>query len=351
MNGPGPASFDDRRVARRVLITIGLVLATVALLGFGWATRRVLVWILIAAFFAVALYPAVEWTQRRGVRHRSLATLLVFLTALLLFGALITLIVAPLVGEAGQLADRLPKLAEEARTGQGRIGDTLDRLHLRRYVQTHSAQIREYGGRFARPTVTVLKGALVTVAGMVTVVVLAYLMVLQAPRILAGVYGLVPDRHLPRLRRVGGACARTITGYLTGNLLISAICGALTFAVMAVMGVPYAGVLAVLVAVADLVPLVGATIGAVLAGGASLLHSPTAGIVVLVFFVVYQQLENHLLQPLIYSRIVRLSPLTVLIAVLIAADLAGIAGALLAIPAAAIGRILLTEACGRDRSV
>ena len=114
------------------------------------------------------------------------------------------------------------------------------------------------------------------------------------------------------------------------------ICGALTYVVLALTGVPFAAVIALLVAVADLIPLVGATLGAVIAAGAGFLHSPTAGVVVLVFFVLYQQLENHLLQPLILSRAVRLNPLTVLVSVLLAAELAGLLGALLAIPAAGI---------------
>jgi predicted PurR-regulated permease PerM len=177
----------------------------------------------------------------------------------------------------------------------------------------------------------------------VTIAVLAYLMVLQAPRIVDGTLEAVGKRHTPRIRRVGRECARTITGYLSGNLLISVICGGLTFIVMAVMGVPYAGVLALLVALVDLIPLIGATLGALLAGGASFVHSTRAGLVVLIFFVVYQQVENHVLQPLIYSRLIRLSPLTVLISVLIAGHLAGVLGALLAIPAASIVKIIARE--------
>ncbi|MFI6783375.1 AI-2E family transporter [Micromonospora sp. NPDC050276] len=181
------------------------------------------------------------------------------------------------------------------------------------------------------------------VAGLLTVIVLAYLMVLEAPRITRGVLAAAGDGQGERLRRVGREVSRTVTGYLTGNLLISVICGVLTYAVLALTGVPFAAVIALLVAVADLIPLVGATLGAVIAAGAGFLHSPTAGVVVLVFFVVYQQLENHLLQPLILSRAVRLNPLTVLVSVLLAEELAGLLGALLAIPAAGIVQTLLRE--------
>ena len=243
----------------------------------------------------------------------------------------------------GRFADRAPELLREARAGGARWGRCWSAPAARRYVSEHSDSSATYGGRLRQPAVGVLRGVVETVAGLVTVIVLAYLMVLEAPRIIRGTARGGRGRQGERLRRVGREVSRTITGYLTGNLLISVICGALTFVVLALTGVPFAAVIALLVAVADLIPLVGATLGAVIAAGAGFLHSPTAGVVVLVFFVVYQQVENHLLQPLILSRAVRLNPLTVLVSVLLAAELAGLLGALLAIPAAGIVQILLRE--------
>ncbi|MDG4831295.1 AI-2E family transporter [Solwaraspora sp. WMMD1047] len=334
---------DDRATARRAAVVIGVLLATAAGLFLIYATRRVLSWIGIAAFFAVALHPAVNWAQRRLARPRWLATLLVFLAALGLLAALTALILVPLADEMGRLVEQFPRLMRDAAQGRGPIGEALERFHLRRYVESQQAQIESYGTRVREPSAGLLRGALTTAAGVVTISVLAYLMVLQAPRLAAGTLGLVPARHRGRLRVVGRDCARTITGYLSGNLLISVICGALTFVVLALLGVPYAGVLALLVAIADLVPLVGATVGAAIAAGAGFVHSPRAGIVILIFCVVYQQVENHVLQPLIFSRIVRLNPLTVLVSVLLGADLAGIAGALLAIPAVGIIQVILRD--------
>nr|MDT0657427.1 AI-2E family transporter [Micromonospora sp. DSM 115978] len=334
---------DDRATARRVAIAIAVLLATVAGLFLLYATRRVLIWIGIAGFLAVALHPAVNWTQRRLARPRWLATLLVFLAAFGLLAALTALIIVPLTDEVGRLMDQFPRYLRDAREGRGPIGGALERFHLRRYAESHQAQIERYGNRVSQPSVGMLRGLVTTAAGVVTIAVLAYLMVLQAPRLVAGALGLVAERHRDRLRRLGHECARTVTGYLSGNLLISVICGGLTFVVMALLGVPYAGVLALLVAIADLVPLVGATIGAVIAAGAGFLHSPRAGLVILIFTVVYQQVENHVLQPLIFSRIVRLNPLTVLVSVLVGADLAGIPGALLAIPAAGIVQVIARD--------
>ena len=117
----------------------------------------------------------------------------------------------------------------------------------------------------------------------------------------------------------------------------------LTYIVLKVMGVPFAGLISLFVAIVDLIPLVGATLGAVVAMIAGSIHSVPAGIVLIIFFVVYQQLENHLLQPLILSRTVKLNPLTVLVAILVGVELAGVLGALLAIPFAGIIQVVLRD--------
>ena len=308
------------------------------------ATSQVLTWIVIAAFFAVALNPVVTWMQRHAAfGRRWLATLLVFLVALILIGGLVTLFVVPLIREGSQVVTDFPKIVEDARAGRGPVGGLIERFNLLEYAQNNADRFREYAGRLGAPTLAVLRGAATSVAGIVTIFVLAYLMVLEAPKVVDGFLALFDDRKAERIRRVGHDCAKTITGYITGNLLISIICGGLTYAVLAIMGVPYAGLIALFVGLADLIPLVGATLGAVIATLAAFVESTTAGIVVIVFFVLYQQLENHLLQPLIFARTVKVNPLTVLIAILVAVELAGILGALLAIPVAGIIQIIARD--------
>jgi predicted PurR-regulated permease PerM len=168
-------------------------------------------------------------------------------------------------------------------------------------------------------------------------------MVLEAPKVVSGFLAIFERKRAERIHRVGQDCAKTITGYISGNLLISLICGLLTYGMLAILHIKYAGLIALFVGLADLIPLVGATLGAVVAVLAGFTHSVTAGIVVIIFFVVYQQLENHLLQPMIFARTVRLNPLTVLLAILIGVELAGILGALLAIPIAGIIQIIVRD--------
>jgi predicted PurR-regulated permease PerM len=335
---------DNRTVARYALVVIGLVLATLLALALAYETRRVLVWIVIAGFFAVALHPAVTWLeQKAGWLKRWLATLIIYLLALALIGGLIAVFVVPLVREGTQLADQIPKLVEDIKAGRGPAGRLAERFHLVDYLQSHSTQIRGYVTQLGAPTLAVLRGAATGVAGVVTIFVLSYLMVLEAPKVIDGFLALFQEQRAERIRRVGQDCAKTVTGYISGNLLISLICGLLTYAVLAILGVPFAGLIALFVGLADLIPLVGATLGAVVGVVAAFTQSVTAGIIVIVFFVVYQQLENHLLQPLIFARTVKLNPLTVLLAILIGVELTGILGALLAIPVAGILQIIARD--------
>jgi predicted PurR-regulated permease PerM len=321
-----------------------MVLATVLGLLLVYEVRRVLIWILIAAFFATALNPPVNWLQRHVKWcKRSLATLVVFIVVFIILGGLVTLFVVPLIHEGSQLANQLPDTIRDVRAGRGPIGNFLERFHVIEWVQQHDDQIQKYIGGLGGTTVGLIKGAATTIAGVITIFVLAYLMVLEAPRVVGTSLAPFESRRAERIRRVAGECARTVNGYITGNLLISVICGVLTYIVLLVMGVPFAGLIALFVAIADLIPLVGATLGAIVAAVAGFVHSIAAGIVVLVFFVIYQQVENHLLQPVILSRTVKLNPLTVLVSILFGVELLGILGALLAIPVAGIIQIIVRD--------
>jgi predicted PurR-regulated permease PerM len=342
-----PSVGQDRRPVpvRTMLAAIGLLLATALLLYIVVTARQVLTWIVVGAFFAVALYPLVGLVQRRVFRgkRRALATLLVFLVVFVALAALVTAFVVPLATEGTKLAGQLPGIIADARNGKGPIGHLLDQTNALDWVQSHQAAIRKFAGGLTSPAVGVLAGIASGVAGTVTVFVLAYLMALEGPKVVDGFVALFAPATGQRIRRVGGDCAKSVTGYISGNLLISLICGALTFVVLLIMGVPFAGLVALFVGIADLVPLVGATIGGIVAVVAGFIHSVPAGIVVLVFFVLYQQLENHFLQPVIFSRTVQLNPLTVIVAILIAVELAGILGALLAIPAASIIQVIARD--------
>ncbi|GAB3673961.1 AI-2E family transporter [Angustibacter aerolatus] len=332
----------DRPVpVRTIATTIAMVLGTLLAIGLLYEARRTVVWLVVAAFFTVALYPVVSWIERH-VRwaRRSVATLVVFLVVLLVIAGLATAFAVPLAREGTQFAAQLPQTIDDARAGRGPIGDLLERTNALQYVQTHQEQIRSIAQNLTTPAAGVLRGVATGVAGVVTIFVLAYLMVLEGPKVVDGLLHLMNPRTAERVRRVGSDCAGSITGYISGNLLISVICGVLTYATLKIVGIPFAGLIALFVAVADLIPLIGATLGAVVACLAALVDSVPSFVVVAIFFVLYQQLENHLLQPLILARTVKLNPLAVLVAILVAVELAGILGALLAIPVAGMIQVI-----------
>jgi predicted PurR-regulated permease PerM len=170
-------------------------------------------------------------------------------------------------------------------------------------------------------------------------------MLLEGPMWLERFYALFSTKTEKRLRSIFGDIGTVVGGYVTGNLLISVVAGLSSGLVLWTMDVPFALALGLLVALLDLVPLVGATLAAIICTTVAFLATDSiwSGVVVLIFFVVYQQVENHLLQPLVYGRTVQLSPLIVLIAVLIGASLAGVLGALGAIPVAGALQVLVLD--------
>jgi len=338
-------SRRDRVPVRTIATAIAMVLVTVLLLLVIREVSRVLTWIVVAIFFSVALYPLVGWVDRRVTGgRRALSTLLVFLAIVLVLGGLITAFALPLAREGSAFASQLPSIIADAKAGRGAVGGFLDRTNALNLIQDHQDQIKRYASGLTTPATGVLSGIATTFAGLVTIFVLAYLMVLEGPKAVSGSMNLIDRGDIrDRVRAVGADCAKSVTGYLSGNLLISAICGVIHYAALRVMGVPFAGLIALFVAIADLIPLVGATIGGLVALLAAAIHSIPALIVVAIVFIVYQQLENHLLQPLVFARTVNLNPLTVLIAILLAVELAGILGALLAIPLASIIQVIARD--------
>ena len=193
-------------------------------------------------------------------------------------------------------------------------------------------------------------GAAGFLAALATVLTLTFFLLLGSERYVNTGVGLFAERHQPLVRRILGRAAGAVSGYVSGNLAISVICGVTTFVVLLILGMPYAAPLALLVAVLDLIPLVGATLGGALLVIVGLFVEPWKAVVLLIFVLVYQQVESNFLQPMVYSQAVQLNGMVILIALLVGGQLLGIPGALLAIPVAEIIRILVTEILAYRRS-
>jgi predicted PurR-regulated permease PerM len=331
--------------ARTVLNVLLIVLAFVLVLEMIWLSREVLTWILVALFLAIALNPAVDFFQRHGVKRRGYAAALTLVLLLLGLVALGSLFVPTLVREANDFVGAVPGYVEDVSEGRGPLGD-LDRKYdvvdrVREAVQKGGAAgVLGLSGT----AVSITKSIITAIVAVVTIAFMTFFMLLEGPRWVERFFALLPERSQERWRRVGGDVYKTIGGYVTGNLLISIIAGVATTLLLIATGVSFAVALGLLVAILDLVPLAGATLAAILVTTVAFIDQGwVVGLVVLVFFIIYQQLENHVLQPLVYSRTVQLSPLAILISVLIGAKLAGVLGALGAIPVAGTIQVLFQE--------
>jgi predicted PurR-regulated permease PerM len=330
---------------RTIFAVIGIFLAVGIVLYVLWVARHVLSWLLIALFLALALNPAVEWLRRHGVKSRGLAAGITFLLAIAAVGGLAALFIPTLVDQVDSLANKVPDYVHDLTHGRGRFGFLETRYHI---VERVKEAVKAGGvGKFAvgaGAALTVTKSVLTAVVATLTIVFMTFFMLLEGPAWMDRIYGVLPEESRPRWRQVGDDVYRTVGGYVTGNLLISLIAGVSSGIVLWIAGVPYAVALGLVVALLDLIPLAGATIAAILVVLVSIAAAgTTAAIVVGVFFVVYQQLENHVIQPLVYGRTVQLSPLAVLVSVLIGAQIAGVLGALGAIPVAGAIQVLLVD--------
>ena len=343
-------STPEQRVVsfrpRTILVALGLTLLVFLALAVVYVAWHVVTWILVAVFLASALNPAVEFFERHGLR-RGFAAALVFLLAILCIGGLGFLVVPPLVHQITKFIDAVPGIVADVTKGRGPLGFLETDYHVVDRVR-EAVKARGAGGVFGltKPAVAVAQSVLTAIVGTVTIAFLTFFMLLRGRQTIERFLVLLPAAVRPRWERVGANIYRAIGGYVTGNILISLIAGVASAIVLFAVGSKYAVALAVVVAIFDLIPLAGATIAAVAVTTVVFAERGwVQGVVVIVFFLVYQQLENHFLQPIIYGRTVQLSPLAVLIAVLVGAELAGILGALAAIPIAgslqAIARELL----------
>jgi predicted PurR-regulated permease PerM len=329
---------------RTILTVLGLIVAVWALLHVVVAARSVIVYILIAIFLSLAINPLVAWLVRRGARSRGLAAGIACLLVLVAIAAIGFAFIPTLVDNVNHFADAAPGYVHDLTKGRGRLGFLETKYHvverLHRYVQQGGAK-KLFG--LSGVAISVTKGVLSFIVGTVTVAFLTFFMLLEGPAWMERFYGLLPPESQPRWRKVGHDIYRQVGGYVTGNLAISLIAGVLATIVLLLLGVPYAVALGLLVALLDLIPLVGATVAAVIVVAVGFLHTVLAGIVLIVFFVLYQQFENHVLQPLVYNRTVALSPLAILVSILVGAELAGVLGALAAIPVAGAIQVVIVD--------
>ena len=339
-----------------IVVSVGTVILLLDLnaaliLGL-WVLRTIVVYVVIAFFFTLLMTPATRFLHRRGLSHGG-ATLLVFLVGVLILGGLVYLFTEPLVTAAVHFGEQVPTLVREAKKGHGPIGRLVFRLHLQKYLSEGSTKLTSQITKVLKPATALSVGAAAasTVVTIVTIGILTFFTMLEAPRMWRGFLGLFQPSTADRLHRVVDESIRSVTGYMLGNAATSVIAGLISGITLAILGVPFALLLGVFVALVDLLPLVGGLLAGVPVVVIAAIHSVPAGITMLVVFLVYQQLENHVLNPVIMSKTVQLNPFWVLIAVLVGATLGGrvagglgtFVGALIGIPVGGAIQVIVRE--------
>jgi predicted PurR-regulated permease PerM len=316
-----------------------------------WQVRTFVSWFVIALFLAAVLNPVVNWLERRHhLIKRPLAIVLTYLGLVVALLFVVGLLLPILVDQINSLTNFVAAVANAPEGPTEYLKGLAQQYGFGWVFERFSEQlgdVRSQMGVAARNFLSSTGDIVVSAASFVTalgvVLTLTFLLILGSEQYINAGVGLFAEAHRPLVRRILAQSAGAVTGYVTGNLAISAICGVSTFVVLVVLGMPYAVALALLVAVLDLIPLVGATLGGALVVIVGLFVAPWKAVVLLIYIVVYQQIEGSILQPLVYSHAVQLNALVIFIAVLVGGMLLGIPGALLAIPVAQIIRIVVTE--------
>jgi predicted PurR-regulated permease PerM len=333
--------LSARQIVRIVLTVVCVVIALYVL----YLLRKPITWLLIATFLAVALSPPVNVLARR--MRRGFAITIVYLGLLAVPLLLIALIVPPLITEANNFADKVPAYSRDVTKF---VKDNKRLRELNRDYDITSKLEQEAGklpnrlGGAAGTLRDVGFGIVSSAFALITILVLTAFLLGSGRGWIDAIIGMRPPQQRERLRRSLDHMAEAVAGYVAGALTIALIAGVLTYIVLLILGVPFRGPLAVIAGLFSLIPLVGATVAAVLIGLVTVFDNfPTTTIIWVIWAIGYQQLENHLIQPQIQKRTVNVHPFITFVAVLFGATLLGILGALVAIPVAASIQILLRE--------
>jgi predicted PurR-regulated permease PerM len=347
------AAAEMRKVPLRTIVVAILAIAFFYLLAtLIFRLRDVVLLMLTAGFLALILNPVVGVIERYVVRRRGFAVTIVAFLMVLSFVGLAVAFGYPLAGAITHLADNLPTYVQHAEQGKDWYGKLVQHYHVQQWVQQNASKLVTFGQDISKPALAVGKGALSLLIELLTIFILVLLLLLEGPRLRRGVLSLLSPGQAAEAQAIASEVNRSVIGYMLGNFLTSVICGIVVFVDLMALGVPFPLLWALWVALVDFLPMIGGALAGIPVVIFAAFHSLTAGIVTLIVFLVYTQIENHVLNPVIMSKTVRISPLLVLVAVLVAASLGdwiggifgGFVAALLAIPAAGALQVITREA-------
>jgi predicted PurR-regulated permease PerM len=339
-----PPSRVELTISNRTLLRVLAITALfIFVIDLRSSLHNVLIELLISVFLAVALNPLVSATERRLHLKHGPAAIVVFVGTILVVVIFLIVIFTPLYNEVRDFAEHLPDYIDKAE--KSRLFKDLDQRYdllkkLRQQSKTLPSRLPATASAALGLAGTVASAVFETI----TVLFLTLFLLLELPSIGRSVVSLLPPAHADTAIRMQGEISSTVARYVATNIAVSIFAGLVTWISLLILGVPFALVLALLMGLFDLLPLIGATLGGtIVVLVATITVSVTAGVIMIIVLVVYQQTENHLVQPIVMKRSVAVSPLIVILSVLVGAALLGILGALLAIPVAGSIQIALRD--------
>jgi predicted PurR-regulated permease PerM len=346
------AAAESRGIPlRAILATVAVVVAVYVAAKLLYRLREVMLLVVMASFIAVLLNPLVVALQRWRIKRRGLAVTVVIVWGVIVFVGLAAAFGYPLVNGITHLAHDLPSYVTSVENGKGWLGHLVSKYHIQQWVTQNVPKLVNLGQGLAKPALSLGKGAFSLLIALLTIFVLVLLLLLEGPKMRTGLLGMMAPARAERLTRIAGQVNRSVTGYMLGNFLTSLLAGVVVFVTLFLLDVPFAFLWALWVALVDFLPMIGGALAGIPTVLFALGHSIVAGVVTLVVFLVYTQIENHVLNPVVMSRTVKVSPLLVLIAILVGATvgswIGGVFGAfvaaLIAIPAAGGLQVIVRE--------
>lgn len=334
-------------LVKKVATIYAVVILVSALLYLLYLLNAVLLQLVIALLLAVVLEPLVRFFMQRGIR-RTWSAFLSVLIALVSVLIVLAVIVTPLLTEGARLATNIPEIVSGL-TQNSTVAVLNERYHL---VDQLKSVLQESASKLAGASVPLFGvfGRIIGGASAATIIfVFAFFLLIDGPRAWQILLSTVGDARAKRLDRVARKMTTAISGFITGNLFISLIAGSVGLITMVILQIPYAFALAAFLAVLDLIPLVGAALATIVIALVALTQGFLVAVIAIIVLLTYQLIEGHVIQPLVYARAVSLSPLLIVLASVIGAELGGIIGVLLAIPAASVIQIIIGEAMGETK--
>jgi len=348
----GILSLDipNRTVVRVMLVVVATLIGLTAARQAAYP----LTLIFTAFFLALALNAPVHWIAQRlpGKRkgNRTAATAISFFIVIALIIGFLLSIVPPLVRQTSSFVQTIPELVQDVRDEDSTIGRFVAKYELQDDINKFSKQASERLGDVSGAAVTGVQRVGSSVVAILTVLVLTFMMLIEGPRWRSIFMDVVPDERQERVRRLASDMYRVVKGYVNGQVVLAFIAALLLLPALLILQVPYPAALVVVVFICGLIPMVGHLIGATIVTLVALFHSPWSAVFILAYYILYQQIENYIIQPRIQANTTNMSPLLVFSSVLVGVSFGGLLGGLVAIPVAGCIRIALLDYL-RDKKI